>query len=187
MSQTLHLTSRVVHEAALTTAQHEAIRRLLNAAFPEFRAAWAKSTFWGSLPEQRIWLEDSTGRVLAHLVFSRRRIGVGEREVHIAGVGGVCTDPELQGQGLGRQLMQELRRVLQGACPADFAFLGCRMEVVGFYERCGFSRVPQVVRYLDPDDVVWVHNRGPAMVLPARAALSHWPKSGLIDLRGLPW
>lgn len=167
--------------------QQDAIRALLNAAFPQFAEVWAIFTYWGSLPEGRVWLEDEEGELLAHLGFSRRRVGVGAAEVCIAGVGAVCTSPRVQGRGLGRALLWELRRVLREECPADFAFLGCREEVAPFYERCGFSRVRQVVRYLDPDDGVWVENPGPAMVLPARAPLSAWPREGLVDLRGLPW
>ena len=55
------------------------------------------------------------------------------------------------------------------------------------YERGGFVRVPQPVRFFDPDEQQWVLNAGPTMVLPVLKGSEAWPGGGEVDLRGLPW
>lgn len=174
-------------EPHVTPELDAAIRDLLVAAYPQHADVFSRHSFWGTVPEARVLLRDDTGALLAHLAYARRHVMVGPHEVLIAGVGAVCTHPRVQGRGLGKRLFQALLSDLRGNRPADFAFLGCREGVVAFYERCGFTRLTQRVRYLDPDDDGWVEHPGPNMLLPARAPLTAWPPAGLIDLRGLPW
>lgn len=140
-----------------------------------------------SWKDHRLWLEETDGTLVAHLDFERRVIGVGNREVLVAGVGEVATHPAQQGRGLGRRLMAELRRVLSTETPADFGYLGCREEVIGFYERVGWHRIHQKTRELDPGSRQWTVSRGPTLILPATASLLAWPSEGTIDLRGMWW
>ena len=89
--------------------------------------------------------------------------------------------------GVGKQLLHEPHQALTHTVPTDFGFLQCREAVAGFYERGGFVRAPQPVRFFDPDEQQWVLDTGPTMVLPVLRGLKTWPGDGEVDLRGLPW
>ena len=178
----VHLTAR----ADVTPELEYGLRRLLQRAYPQFADLWAGVSYWGSEPEYHLWLADR-GRPVAQLGFGRRTVSVNGQEVQIAGVGAVCTDPGWQGRGVGKRLLTELQRVLSNDLPTDFGFLQCREAVAGFYERGGFVRVPQSVRFFDPDEQQWVLNAGPTMVLPVLKGSEAWPVRGEVDLRGLPW
>ena len=178
---------RFVAETELSTDDHAAISALLVAAFPEHADAFRTASWYGGRPDHRLWLEDLDGTLMAHLDFERRLIGVGDREVLVAGVGEVATHPRRQGRGLGRWLMAELRRVLTAETPVGFGYLGCREEVVGFYERVGWHRIYQKTQEIDPGSREWTVSEGPTLILPAIAPLSAWPREGTIDLRGMWW
>jgi nodulation protein A len=177
---------RLTKESDLTNAQTQQICQLLTLSFPNEAAYFAEHSFWGSTPDYRLWLE-MDDQILAHLAFSHRQIAVGSREVLIAGVGGVATHPNVRGQGFGKQLFTAFRSCLRSGLPADFALLGCLPEMIGFYEKSGFVRVRQHVRFLEPDDKIWVEHPGPNLIMAAAKTLEEWPKTGLIDLRGMPW
>lgn len=178
---------RFVAETELSTDDHAAISALLVAAFPEYADVFRTASWYGGRPDHRLWLEKSDGRLVAHLDFERRLIGVGNRDVLVAGVGEVATHPGHQGRGLGRRLMTELRRVLTAQTPASFGYLGCREEVVSFYERVGWHRIEQKTREIDPGSKEWTLSEGPTLILPATTPLSTWPREGEIDLRGMWW
>lgn len=181
------MNARLVPQADLSPRREAELRRLLVAAYPKHADVFTGASYWGSRPEQRLWLADGAGQIVAQLGFGRRHIRVGAQALLIAGIGAVAVHPDWQGQGLGRQLLAELQAILRVPVPVDFGFLQCRAEVVGFDERAGLVRVPQAVRYLDPDQRAWVTDNGPALMLPAVQAMVDWPEGGEIDLRGLPW
>lgn len=178
---------RFVAEADLGACDHVAISALLIATFPDHADTFRAASWYGGRPDHRLWLEGSDGTPVAHLDFERRLIGVGDREVLVAGVGEVATHPDRQGRGLGRRLMAELRRVLTRETPVGFGYLGCREEFVGFYERVGWHRIDQKTREIDPESREWTLSEGPTLILPATAPLSAWPRAGTIDLRGMWW
>ncbi len=182
---------RLVPEDTLTDIEHDTIKRLLVAAFPQYADIFSAASYWGARPEYRLWMETADGEMLAHLDFGRRMITVGDCEITVAGVSEVATHPDWQGRGVGRQLMAHLRMFLQMDFHVPFGFLNCREAVVGFYTSAGWHRVPQSTRFLDPDTNQWTKITSPAMILPAFASESldqyAWPSEGLIDLRGLPW
>lgn len=178
---------RFVAEAKLNADDHAAISALLVAAFPEHADTFRAASWYGGRPDHRLWLQDSDDALVAHLDFERRLISVGDREVLVAGVGEVATHPHQQGRGLGQRLLAELRRVLTAETPVAFGYLGCREEVVGYYERVGWHRIDQKSREIDPGSGEWTVSEGPALILPATAPLSAWPREGTIDLRGMWW
>lgn len=181
------LTAHVTPRAALTPELEAGLRSLLIAAYPPFADFWAGTSYWGSEPEWHLWLADPAGVPVAQLGFGRRAVQIGGRDVTIVGVGGVATHPAVQRRGLGRRLLRDLHAFLQTLQDVEFAFLQCREEVAPFYERGGFTRVPNAARYLDPDEGQWVTNAGPTLILPVQAALRDWPVGERVNLRGLPW
>ena len=66
--------------------------------------------------------------------------------------------------------------------------LGCREDVVPFYESCGWRRIAAPERHIDrlSGEVVEKPPGPPLLILPITLALEDWP-SGMIDLRGRPW
>lgn len=181
------LRPRFAAEADLTPDDHAAISDLLVAAFPSHAGIFRAASWHGARPDHRLWLGDSDGAIVAHLNFERRLIEVGDRKILVAGVGGVATHPEWQGRGLGRRLMAELRRVISMEKPADFGYLGCREEVVGFYERVGWHRIHRKVREVDPKSGKWTLSEDPTLIMPATKPLPDWPGEGEINLRGMWW
>jgi nodulation protein A len=170
----------------LTRDREGRIQDLLITAFPHYEEIWSRQFFRGGPAEYRLWLEqDQT--MIAHLGFARRIIRVGEQEVLIAGVGAVATHPDFQGQGVGRQLFAELKKILLTQLPVDFAFLECREAVIGFYEKAGFTLHRQTVYCFHPDQKKWIFDEGAKMVMPIHETLEAWDANGLIDLRGMPW
>lgn len=178
---------RLVKEYHVSPAEDDAIKALLVATFPQHTELFSRTSFWGTTPDYRLWLEDDAGRLVAHLSLARRTIDVDAVQVVIAGIGGVATHPDRQGTGIGRRLMDELRAVLTTTVPVAFGYLGCYPAVVGFYESVGWHRVRQPARYFQPKDKEWIVDDGPKLILPAREPLSVWPSTGLIDLKGMPW
>lgn len=178
---------RLVAEMELSAGDHTAVSTLLVATFPEHAETFHAASWYGGRPDHRLWLEDSDGTLVAHLDFERRLISVGDEDILVAGVGEVATHPDHQGKGLGRLLMAALRRLLTTQVPADFGYLGCREDVVGFYKRVGWHRIHQKTRETDPRSRQWTISYGPTLILPATAPLSAWPSEGMIDLRGMWW
>jgi aminoglycoside 2'-N-acetyltransferase I len=156
----------------------------------EYAAAWGPwhpRTGYGYAPGELHALARRDGRLVGHAASARRVVAVGDREVLVAGIGGVLTAPEARGTGVGRAALRALQEAGRGRAPAEFGLLGCREEVVGFYESCGFRRTDQLVRDLSPADAMTVvESRGPTLVCAGTRPVSEWP-AGTIDLRGLPW
>jgi aminoglycoside 2'-N-acetyltransferase I len=148
---------------------------------------WNPRTGYGYAAVELHALSRLDGRLVGHAGSGRRFVGVGDGEVVVAGIGGVLTAPDVRGRGVGRALLGALQDAARGSAPADFGLLGCREDVVPFYESCGFRRTEQLVRDLSPrDGSTVVEGRGPTLVCAGTRQLADWP-DGTIDLRGLPW
>lgn len=180
-------TFHLVEESDLTDRHHARICRLLVNAFPQYADLFSVASYYYSLPEYRLWMEDEHGNMIAHLDFERRMIGVNKVDVYIAGIGEVATHPDWQGKGIGRLLMQQLQTMLTDQFTVAYGFLGCREAVVGYYEKVGWHRVNQVVHEEDINSGETVVSHGPALIMPIHQTVDEWITEGIIDLRGLPW
>jgi GNAT superfamily N-acetyltransferase len=184
------LRHRAIRQSDLQADDEGRIRALLVAAFPQHATRFSCQSYWGSVPDWRLMLENEEGRLLAHAGFGFRDIAVGDgcpAVFCIAGVGAVCVDPTHQGSGLGVLLFDRLRAWLGDYAAVDFALLECGEAIVPFHEAAGFARMQQVVWCLDPDSGSWQDSVGPKMVMPIGRPLIAWPATGRIDLRGMPW
>lgn len=104
----------------------------------------------------------------------RRVIGIGQIRLHQAGtreLASLVVVPELQGQGVGRALVEALLAREQGP-----VFLFCAARLVGFYQRFGFT----VVRGSAAPCDLWLLWLG-AGVISAGAALLGRP--GVVMMR----
>ncbi|MEP2102353.1 MAG: GNAT family N-acetyltransferase [Parasphingorhabdus sp.] len=116
--------------------------------------------------------------------------GIHEREVlcdghktAVAGIGGVMTEPEFQGQGYGKQVMLHLMDLLRTEANCAFGLLFCEDHNTAFYDKLGWTP-------FEGDLVVEQYGKsGPfafrnTMVLPISKPAQI---KGHIDLCGLPW
>lgn len=95
--------------------------------------------------------------------------------------------PDARGAGVGSEVLSALQEAVRGYAPADFGFLGCREEVVPFYESCGHARIHSLVLDVSPRDAITlVRSHGPTVICAGTRSVDDWPE-GAIDLRGLPW
>ncbi len=148
---------------------------------------WHPRTKYGYAEGELHALARLDGRLVGYAASARRFIGVGEQEVVVAGMGGVMADPDVRRRGVGRAVVAALQEAGRAAAPTPFGLLGCREEVVAFYQSCGFRRTDQVVRDVSPrDGMTVVESNGPTMICAGTEPLAAWP-DGVIDLRGLPW
>ena len=74
---------------------------------------------------------------------------MGVCDVVVAGTGGVLVRKESRGIGLGAALMRRAQAAMRsfdvpGKPKAEFGYLGCRPEVVPFYQATGWRRIDVV-------------------------------------------
>ncbi|WP_242090374.1 GNAT family N-acetyltransferase [Curtobacterium sp. DN_7.5] len=169
----------VVEESALTLADHEAITALLAQAFPDWSHWFLGSRSWsGMQPERRVLARDADGVALAHVGIRRMFISVGSEDVLVGDTGLVAVSPRLQGAGMGRDLLERARSVLEGL-DVPFGFLGTGEDRVPFYAKLGWHHLDEVVTdytaFTAEGAGMPMTEQGGWMVLPVASPLEDWP------------
>lgn len=164
------------------------LRQVFDAEYLVEHGTWDPDQPYGYAPADLHVVASVDGQVVAHVGLQRRSVGVGDVDVAVAGVGGVLVAPPVRGAGLGRMVLKETARAARDVAAADFAYLGCREEVVPFYRSCGWRRTRVRERSLSRvDGAPVVQEPGPPVLLhAARRPVADWP-AGDVDLRGRPW
>lgn len=176
----------VAHEA-LTAAEISELRRLFDDEYLDDFGAWDPVQPYGYAPHDLHVIARSDVGIAGHTGWARRTIGVGDAEVVIAGVGGVLVSERARGQRLGNRILDCAAQTMRDAGGIDFGYLGCREQVVPFYESCGWHRIRAAERSIGRDGMPTEDAPGqPLLVLPIEQDLVSWP-SGTIDLRGRAW
>ena len=171
---------------ALTDSQLAALGALFDREYRAEYGGWDPDRPYGYSPASVHTLAFVDTALVGHVGYQVRTIAVGEAQITVAGTGGVLVDEDARGSGLGRRLM---RRAQEAMCEDEriqFGYLGCREEVVRFYESAGWRRVRAVERHTSmqhPQSTV-VSSDGPLLIFATRR--DEWP-AGEIDLRGTPW
>jgi predicted acetyltransferase len=135
--------------------------------------------------DKRVLVADEKGDVVCHVGLYLRDATWDDRAVRIGGIGGVATRADCRRRGLAASAMQRAADEMRDVEGVDFGFLTCAPRHVPFYQRLGwrpfagqiFVEQPQGRIRLDRLNVT-----GP-MVLDLELA----PRSGVLDLEGLPW
>lgn len=177
----------IVLSHEISDSLEQDIRRLLQASYPQDADFWATVSHWGSPPDARALVWSGQGALIGHAGYGFRNIAVGGQAVRIAGIGAVATQPDHQGKGHGRLLLQCLHGHLQDTREADFMLLGCRDAVVPFYHKAGFAHSIRTVHCLNPDSEVWEDQTWNLMVRPIQVAHQVFPTQGVVNLQGFPW
>ncbi|QDH71008.1 ribosomal protein S18-alanine N-acetyltransferase [Marilutibacter alkalisoli] len=92
------------------------------------------------------WVLHEAGRIVGYFLMS-----LAAGEAHVLNI---CIDPERQGQGFGRRLLQALMHVARGR-GVERIFLEVRPSNAGairLYEREGFNEIGRRPRYYPADD-----------------------------------
>lgn len=187
-ARTMDEIMRVRRHVDLTTTELGALKTLFDSEYREKFGPWNPDAPYGYSHADTHILAFHGEALAAHVGFQRRLITVGNSETVVAGTGGVLVDQRSRGTGLGRRALRHAREVMRDANGIDFGFLGCRSEVVPFYESAGWVRVHATERCLSRvDQTAIVESQGgPILICSAKRDVSEWP-AGEIDLRGTPW
>ena len=163
-------------------------------AEPLLQAVWPRHVLeklpWGHVKwahaDLRVLIyapEDSPTPGLACHVGVYLRTGTWDgRKVQIGGIGGVATREDCRGRGYATLGLNAAVRTLRDHEAVRFAMLFCEPHNFPFYSRLGWRQFMGDVFVEQPHGRVQFEVMAP-FVLDLRLR----PRTGVIDLRGLPW
>lgn len=129
----------------------------------EMRIAELKDQHWPyGLESQILWMKENTeiddvhlmGKdsaetdsvLYAYMTLSNIKATIDGKDEEFIGVGGVCVDKNLQGSGVGKQLVEVADRYINGQ--GKSGILLCKDVLVGFYEKCGWKMMRYGAAYV---------------------------------------
>ncbi|MDR6866860.1 GNAT superfamily N-acetyltransferase [Microbacterium resistens] len=178
---------QVVAHGELDAAELEGLRALFDTEYLSSHGRWDPDAPYGYSPADIHVTALRGEEIVGHVGFQVRDIAVGATTVTIAGTGGVLVAPSARGTGLGADLLHTARSAMQRTPGVEFGYLGCRPEVVPFYESAGWRRIQareHSLSLIDDSPVESIDS--PILICAAARPLDAWP-AGDIDLRGRPW
>lgn len=176
----------VAHEA-LTSEAISQLKRLFDDEYLDDFGEWDPAQPYGYAPHDVHVIARSDDGIVGHVGWARRTIGIGDVDVAVAGVGGVLIAERARGRALGQRMLAYAARSMRSTGGIGFGYLGCREQVVSFYEACGWHRIFAVERSIARDGMPVEDEPGqPLLVLPVECDLGAWPE-GAVDLRGRAW
>ena len=176
----------VIAHQELTEADLRGLRQLFDSEYLTEFGQWDPQQPYGYAPHDVHIMARIEGRVIGHVGWARREIVVGTETLAIAGVGGVLICADARGMRLGRELMSSAAQSIRDRGRVAFGYLGCREQVVPFYESCGWTRIRARERSVGRDGEPVVDEPGPPILILPIAPFEMWPE-GDIDLRGRAW
>lgn len=182
----MNVTVRLVPHRELSREDLEGLQHLFDAEYLTQFGDWNPEQPYGYAPHDVHLIAERGDATVGHVGWARRRIGVGQRDVVIAGVGGVLVANAARGLRLGERLMGTAVASMKDAEDIEFGYLGCREAVVPFYESCGWTRVRAAERSLDRMGKPSMDPPGQPLLVYSLGASTEWPE-GEIDLRGRAW
>lgn len=173
----------VIADGERTETDRQQLRALGEAVYGPDDQSEPLDMTWASTEVSVIVRREAGGDIAAHAGILARECLVDDRRMRIGGIGGVKSHPELRGTGLGRAAMTKAQELLQDRLKVDFGLLVCPDHVVPFYQRLGWEE------FLGD---LWVEQRGGRIRFTANDPMVYSirqdaPRTGTIDLLGLPW
>lgn len=176
----------VLAHQELTEADLHGLRSLFDSEYLEEFGEWDPRQPYGYASHDVHSMARIEGRVVGHVGWAHREITVGTQTLAIGGVGGVLVSADARGVHLGRELMSWAAQSMRDHGRVAFVYLGCREEVVPFYESCGWMRIRAREGSVGRDGRPVVTEPGPPILILPISPLQMWP-DGDIDLRGRAW
>lgn len=130
----------------------------------------------------RILVFDAPGELVGHAGIFLRRATWDGRAVNLGGIGGVATREDCRRQGVASAAMRRAAEEMQAVHGVDFALLFCEQPHAPVYEKLGWRKFDGDVFAMQPQGRIRFDVTEP-YVLDLNLA----PRSGLLDLCGLPW
>lgn len=131
--------------------------------------------------ELRVLIETPEG-VACHVGLYRREAKWNERPVRIGGIGGVLTRADCRRRGYAGVALRASIQTFRDEGRIDFALLFCEPHNAAFYDSRGWTPF---------DGEIYAEQAGSRVRFDAIAPhvfdLRRAPRSGVIDLCGLPW
>ncbi|MEX2382278.1 MAG: GNAT family N-acetyltransferase [Opitutales bacterium] len=153
------------------------LRALLCLCFPG--TMFERKRYNAELPAHRWILQDSFGRIVAHVAAHDKRIGLPDGETRAGGIAEVCVHPDHRGQGHVKRLMHEAHDWMRQE-NIPFSILVGEMRVYGSQ---GYRPATNPLRFFDVPVRRWVTRPCDYfLVLPLGGQA--WPETGAVDLRG---
>lgn len=144
------------------------------------------SLSWGHLvfadPDFRVLVERGDDGVVAHVGIHRRRASLNGRPVHIGGIGGVATRSDCRHRGYATVALNAAIATLRHEGSIAFAVLFCEPHNQAFYRARGWHDFTGEVLVEQPAGQVRFD-----VMRPMVFDLVLKPRSGTLDLNGLPW
>ena len=156
---------------------------LMEEAWPEAARA---SLSWGHVvfahADFRVFVEREDDGAVCHVGIYRRRANLNDRPVHIGGIGGVATRREYKRRGYATLALNAAIATLRHEGSIGFALLFCEPHNEAFYHARGWHDFTGEVFAEQPGGRVRFD-----VMKPMVFDLVLKPRSGALDLNGLPW
>src|SRR5262249_2321899 len=133
-------------------------------------------------PDRRLLGFNRHNEIIGHAAIFVRKATWNDRAVNIGGIGGVATREESRRKGGGSTLVQRALKEIDETHHADFGLLFCEPRHAPLYASLGWHPFKGRVFVMQPD------GRGPFTVTdPYIFDLKMAPRTGVLDLCGMPW
>jgi predicted GNAT family N-acyltransferase len=168
----------------LSPDEQSALDALRMAAYPpDTSALWpGRNREWAG-PTYRALVWNRDGRLAAHAGLVLRDALANGQPVHVGGIGGVVTHPDMRRQGMAAAAMNGAVEYFRQLGDVDFVLLVCESQLLAYYASLGWQQFTGrliVRQWGEPEDFTfnWV------MTYPLRSSVA---SEDVIDLLGPPW
>ena len=165
-------------------------KRLATKAHPPGEVRLASDLSWAELDPGTDYLlrarEGSDLRACAWV--TKRTVTISDREIRVAGIRGVVTDPDHRRRGFGRAVMERAHELMCSFEDCDIALLFSSVMAVPFYESLGWRAIRRAVTCEQPAgriDYTAALPAAPVMAFALRPS-ARLP-AGDVHVHGLPW
>lgn len=135
---------KIIVTTKLSTNERNGLQSLFDKEYLKDYGPWTFDNPYGysSLENHVLALDGEC--IIGYAGSQKRIITVGDKDITIAGVGGVLVDEKYRGSGIASNIMKVLIDYNKSSLGVDFTYLGCRDEVLPFYLSCGFHQLKRL-------------------------------------------
>jgi aminoglycoside 2'-N-acetyltransferase I len=159
-------------------------------AEPLFKLVWSPEILankpWHHIKwahaDLRVLAETPNEGLACHVGIYFRNVTWNDRKLHIGGIGGVTTHPDHRRHGYASVALDAATRTMRDREDVQFGLLFCEPHNFAFYQARGWHPFEGEVYAEQPEGRVRFEAMAPFIFHIKRS-----PRTGVIDLCGLPW